>query len=273
MIFFFVVVIYNKKCCESQSCRALLKRKKDDERVLIIDNSDKICQENKETCENLNWKYINMGGNKGLTKAYNRAIRYLKDYSEDMIIWLDDDTYITDEYINELKEKTRKNKNIDIFMPVIKDSNDKIISPSIYTKIKIINIKNKTEIVRINKKNILGINTCLAVRISLYQDYLYNENQFLDLVDNQFFYDMRQRKVEFQIIPVEIKQSFFSTEKQTYESKIKRTKIEVHDYKIYVSNKSVIEKVMYLMRTLFWGIRGSIKYHNLKFLYEVIKSI
>lgn len=273
MTFFFVVVIYNKKCCESQSCKALLERKNGDERVLIIDNSDTVYKENKEICEKLNWKYINMEGNKGLTKAYNTAIKYLKDYIESMIIWLDDDTYITDEYIKQLKETAQKNRNIDIFMPIIKDDNNKIISPSIYTKVKNINIKKETEIEKINKKNLLGINTCLAVRISVYQDYQYNENQFLDLVDNQFFYDMRQRKVEFQIIPEKIKQSFFSSEKQNYESKIKRVKIEMHDYKVYVSNKSYIEKTMYFVRTLFWGIRGSIKYHNLKFLYEVIKNI
>lgn len=48
-----------------------------------------------------------MQGNKGLSKAYNKAIDYIMNNHLDeieYIILMDDDTYFPHEYFNEIKE-------------------------------------------------------------------------------------------------------------------------------------------------------------------------
>ena len=271
MKFFFIVVIYNKNCDESKTCQALLNRNNSDEYVMIMDNSE-IKNDNMSFCNELQWKYVSMNGNKGLSKAYNKAINILKDNKNDFIIWLDDDTFITDEYIENLKKACKINSEKKVFMPIIYDNNKKIISPSIFTKIKNFKLKDESELKKINIKNILAINTCLAVKISVYSNYRYNEKQFLDLIDNSFFYYLRKEKIEYCILPNKIIQNFFSSEKINYEKKLKRELIEIHDYKEYIKDKTLIEKFMCFFRTIFWGLRGSIQYKNTNFIFKVLKQ-
>lgn len=271
MKFFFIVVIYNKNCDESKTCQALLNRNNSDEYVMIMDNSE-IKNDNMSFCNELQWKYVSMNGNKGLSKAYNKAINILKDNKNDFIIWLDDDTFITDEYIENLKKACKINSEKKVFMPIIYDNNKKIISPSICTKIKNFKLKDESELKKINIKNILAINTCLAVKISVYSNYRYNEKQFLDLIDNSFFYYLRKEKIEYCILPNKIIQNFFSSEKINYEKKLKRVLIEIHDYKEYIKDKTLIEKFMCFFRTIFWGLRGSIQYKNTNFIFKVLKQ-
>ncbi len=54
---------------------------------------------NKEYCISKGLRYISMAGNKGLSKAYNAAIDACKD--KDVIIFFDDDTEVTEEYLDE----------------------------------------------------------------------------------------------------------------------------------------------------------------------------
>ena len=268
---FFAVVIYNKKICDSITCTELTNIIKN-EKVIIADNSEENFDLEK-MCFKKKWVYISMNGNKGLSKAYNAIIDYIKKkekYSEnDVIILLDDDTKITSEYIMRLKKMLTIHKDINIFMPIIKDKNNTIISPSQYTKIKINKIKNYEEIQKIKQENFLAINTCLAIRMRIFNEYKYNTALFLDYVDNQFFYDMRRKKEKFLCINSVIKQDFFSVENKDYNKEIIRKKIEKRDYKKFVSDKSILEKVMYYFRILYWKIRGCMKYRKIKYFIDL----
>lgn len=268
---FFAVIIYNKNICDSITCTELGNIIKN-EKVIIVDNSEK---ENdvENMCIEKNWIYIPMNGNKGLSKAYNAIIDYIKkkeDYLEDdAIILLDDDTKITNEYILKLKKMLRIHKDINIFMPIIKDKNDIIISPSKYTKIKINRIRSYDSAKDIKQKNFLAINTCLAIRMKIFNNYKYDTKLFLDQVDNQFFYDMRKKREKFFCINSVIKQDFFSTDNKNYDKEIKRKKIEKRDYKNFVSDKSILEKIMYHFRILFWKVKGVIKYRKIKYFIDL----
>ena len=268
---FFAVVIYNKKICDSVTCTELENIIKT-EKVIIADNSDKE-NDAEKVCSEKKWIYISMNGNKGLSMAYNTIIDYIKkkeDYSEeDAIILLDDDTKITSEYILKLKEMLEMHNDINIFMPIIKDKNNIIISPSEYTKLKINKIRNYKEAINLKREKFLAINTCLAIRMKIFNSYAYDTKLFLDQVDNQFFYDMRKKGEKFLCINSVIKQDFFSTDNKDYNKEIIRRKIEKRDYKNFVSDKSILEKIMYYFRVLFWKVRGCIKYRRIKYFIDL----
>ena len=72
------IVIYNKSIENSITCKNILSFNEDSIEILIVDNSTSNYG-NKTYCEKKNIKYISMGGNQGLSKAYNAAIDLSKD--------------------------------------------------------------------------------------------------------------------------------------------------------------------------------------------------
>lgn len=72
-----VVVVYNKNVSESITCDRLLKLNRNEVTLVIVDNSEKETT-NDEYCRSRNIDYISMNGNKGLSKAYNRAVEFCK---------------------------------------------------------------------------------------------------------------------------------------------------------------------------------------------------
>ena len=109
------VVVYNKKISESITCQRI----KDIDStmdILVLDNSE-IETGNERYCKAHNIRYISMDGNKGLSKAYNKAV----DNSQfsDVIVLFDDDTEITEEYFIKLRAALDEHPETDIFAPII----------------------------------------------------------------------------------------------------------------------------------------------------------
>ena len=152
--------------------------------------------------------YHSMGGNVGLSKAYNYALSILKDKSEDdIVIWFDDDTPVKQEYFDCLKNKV-VDKTFDVFVPVIYGQNGVIYSPNESGWLKGKYIKSPEQQIPQNKFN--AINSCLAVRLKAYKGYTYDEGLFMDCVDTKLFDDFRKKELKFCTLPVKIYQNFFS---------------------------------------------------------------
>ena len=105
--FYAVVVLYNKRIQDSITISYLTRLKEKSLHILILDNSmDNYVEDNKIFSTNSSLTYYSMGGNVGLSKAYNFALAILKDKSEeDIVIWFDDDTPVKQEYFDCLKKK------------------------------------------------------------------------------------------------------------------------------------------------------------------------
>ena len=88
--FFAVVVLYNTFVNDSITINNLKKIHSHSVDIIVVDNSTKDFNNEKETKAN-NWTYLSMNGNAGLSKAYNRALDYLKD--EDIILSLSTKEY------------------------------------------------------------------------------------------------------------------------------------------------------------------------------------
>ena len=200
-----VVVVYNKWCGESYTCQFLKNTKCPPDFVLVIDNSTKPI-DNKSYCKENNWMYHSMKGNAGLTKAYNEAVSVLKDKT-DVIVWADDDTHFPESYFESLGNYINQNQNANVFLPIVK-SNDTIISPCLFSTKEMI-IANSVD--ELANKEISAINSGMAVKMSLYDNYRYDEKYFLDYVDHDFMRWCRLNSKDFCVMKdINLEQTFFA---------------------------------------------------------------
>lgn len=253
-----VVVTYNVECENSATCSALAKI--NGLKVVVYDNST-VANRNEEFCKNHGWIFLGGGGNVGLSKAYNAAIeKLLKDGFDGYVCIFDDDTNITSDYFEALsKAKTESNANI--FVPLVY-SGEKLISPCL------LNENYRVELIETEEKalsvgGISAINSGMAVNISLFGNYRYDENIFLDGIDHNFVLDMRKKGEHIKVFPYKCLHAFSGDEKPPVSSATTRFRIFKKDYKYILRNN----KKAYLSLIGKRALSLSIKYKTLKFLF------
>lgn len=109
---YIITVIYNRRISRIRSMpqfEAFVSRYPE-AGWIIADNStdDVIVQENRETASLKNWlRYVECGGNIGLSRAYNRAIATIPQEEAYWIMLSDDDTYFSMEYLENAIRRIR----------------------------------------------------------------------------------------------------------------------------------------------------------------------
>jgi len=267
---FAVIVVYNKSINNSDTINNLLNFSLAELKLLVVDNSI-IDYNNKELCKSKNINYISMSGNKGLSKAYNAALDYVQNFSSDndLIIWLDDDTHITEEYFITLKNYLIQKKNSEVFVPIIYGQNGKIYSPNNAGFLKNKLLKSPDDSLDYKKFN--AINSCLAVKLTIYKKYRYSEKLFLDSVDQNFFEDLRQRNTNFTILPTTVSHNFSQREKKINTSQMaNRLEIRVKDLMTY-SQRCIKYTVLGVVKAFGWGVVFSWKSKSLLLLSICVK--
>lgn len=228
-----IMVIYNKCLTDSLAYKCLMERNVN---LVICDNSTKECG-NEGIATKDGKAYLSMGGNLGLSYAYNRGIEYIfEKYQPEDVDWIclfDDDTHISEEYFSALE-----NGMGEIILPIVKDAAG-IMSPvkmkgRIATRFLSVEEAAKTAGVEIS-----GINSAMAVRARIFRDYRYNEQMFLDYIDHMFIIDMRKRNIYPNVIPIEIHQNFSAME-YSKESEINRFRIQKKDLKIFYKGNPLL---------------------------------
>ena len=232
-----IIVVYNKEVSDSKTIRKLQTIPYLE--VIVVDNST--CNNfNDSFCKNNNIKYISMNGNKGLSKAYNVAIDSIT--CTDVIVLLDDDTNITEDYFEKLRLAVLKNPDVDVFAPVIRGQDGVIYSPNSYNFFKNKLIKSSTD--PIPQKSFNAISSCLAIRKRVFDDYRYNEVLFVDEIDHCFFREQRERNKKFIVLNITINQNFHQREKKIDPKKAwLRVKIRIIDI---FRHARLINKIKYL---------------------------
>ena len=220
-----VIVVYNKWCGDSYTCQFLKNTNCPPDYVLVIDNSTKPI-DNESYCKENNWIYHSMQGNMGLTKAYNEAISILKDMA-DVIVWADDDTHFPDLYFESLQNYIKENRNASVFLPIVK-SRETIISPCIFSTKEMVIANSVNELA---DKKISAINSGMAVKMSLYNNYRYDEKYFLDYVDHDFMRWCNLTSKDFCIMEdITLAQTFFAQGNASKKAKRIRFNIYKKDY-------------------------------------------
>lgn len=256
---YFVVVIYNKDCEDSPSFKyalanhSLLK-------IIVVDNSE-IKTNNEVYCSQKGIPYISMNGNAGLSKAYNKALEYIKD-NKGFIIWADDDTSFPYNYLEDMLA-LMNNNHLSVGLPLVMTS-DHIYSPSIFDKYGIPKrIKSLTDL----SERLTGINSGMIVDLDVYSSYRYDEEMFLDFIDHDFCWACNKagRTIGFTNRVILQQESFFSS-KLNIRSLMIRRHIFRRDF-IRFCDKNDIRKIVG-WKTLFNGEIAIV----LKFLRQILNN-
>lgn len=204
-----LIVVYNQTLCESKTFNSIKDIPGID--VIIADNSTKDFG-NQIIAQQSGCTYISMNGNEGLSKTYNKVLSTL-DKRSGLICLFDDDAQVGQNYFDALNKAARKHSDINIFAPIVKDRVG-ILSPCIISGISVSRTK---DVESIPQDAISVINSGLAIRLKVFEDYQYDEGQFLDYVDHAFIKDIvnhDKRKV-YIMDNVEIVQRFSGSEKSS----------------------------------------------------------
>ena len=198
-----IVVVYNKSIENSVTCAGIggCGHKVD---VVVADNSERDYG-NAVACAELGYRYVPMGGNAGLSMAYNAAI----DASEgaDAFILFDDDTEVGHEYFDVLFEALAEHDEVDVFAPVMVGQDGIVWSPNNSNFMKNELLSNADDEPDPAKFN--AIASCLCLRARVFKGYRFDERLFVDQIDQNLFDDLRAQKRLFMKLPIQVKQNFY----------------------------------------------------------------
>ncbi|MHB1314628.1 MAG: glycosyltransferase [Christensenellales bacterium] len=226
------VVVYNKCITECQTINAL--KNMTGIEVFLADNSTKDYG-NRGLAEKAGYHYVDMGGNKGLSKAYNAVINKLVK-NDDILCLFDDDTTVDMVYFEKLKAAEERYPHIDIFAPIVRDKIG-LLSPCI---IHGVNVKRAASLQQIPQDAISAINSGLAIRLKIFENYRYDEGLFLDYVDHAFLKDtISHDKSRIHMIDTVIEQHFSGSERMRREAKKIRYKIFKKDITYFCKKYAV----------------------------------
>lgn len=270
MKIFCIIVIYNTHISNSITFSNLINSEMNPT-IIIIDNTDNGI-DNSDCVTYKNVRYFSMEGNKGLSKAYNAGLKIIRQetpHENDIIILLDDDTAISDEYLKALCKQAEFDCTIDIFAPVIQGQTGIFYSPARAGFFKNYYIRNEEE--DIPQKSFFAIASCSSIRWRVLQNYFFNEDFFVDLIDNNFYDEQRKKKRVFRKINVIIQQNFaLKNNDLTYERIIRRLSTWIPDFKVYCWQKPV-RFFGFFPDIVLRGMMLSLKCRNPKVLFWMIK--
>lgn len=220
------VVIYNKQCGESTTCDSISRLS--NLKVIVIDNSTEN-NENEQYCQQKGWHYIDMGGNKGLAKAYNRAEQAIDDHNAVLCLF-DDDSVVAQGYLDGLCTALEQQPDKKILMPLIYDKAG-LMSPSTSDGLA---IRRADKLEDLTQQNISGVNSGMAIRREVFDDYQYDEGYFLDYIDHAFLRDMRRLGNKIGYFKADFQhEAMFESEEATVDSVCKRFKLFKKDFRRY----------------------------------------
>ncbi len=225
-----IVVTYNVRCSESKTCQSLATQTSQDFDVIIYDNSVQDYG-NRNFCDEQGWQFLGGTGNKGLSAAYNAAIKNLQDReASGWICLLDDDTTLPEDFIQRMSNYIENNPSSDILLPILLQ-NGKIISPCRIRR-KNRYFRSPEECLAADPGELQAFNSCMTIKLSTFDDYRYDERIFLDGVDHAFLRDMKKKGKIMTVIPIECQQRFSGGEKAPENSAAARFRIYVKDTRI-----------------------------------------
>ena len=272
MKYFAVIVLYNKRTQDSVTLNRLLMLSPKQLTSIVLDNSDKdYISNNKSYCEHNGIQYYCLQGNRGISKAYNYALDLLyNEKKNDIVIWLDDDTAISQEYFDCLNRYSSL-EEYDVFAPIIRGQNGVIYSPCKTGWLKGHYINDIRQ--SIPDRKFTAINSCLAVRLKIYEKYRYDENLFLDCVDTLFFDNLRAKGKHFFLLPVEIQQNFFQRGEIDSRKLWNRFRIRIIDTKYYSKLGGFRCHVAGYIRIIGWALQFSFKTKSAIFFLKCIRQM
>lgn len=249
---YFIIVIYNQKInLEKYNCN---------QKIIFCDNSTnlEIKSFNSELFanqDNMHYLYIDMGGNVGLSKAYNRAISTLHLVSSDYVVFLDQDTEVNKCFFEKYVHFISSHGNLDVICPIVMDSVG-VLSPCEKKRKKYHHITGLENIDYTDLSKYSFINSGMCIKADVFHKISYDECLFLDFVDHDFVLSVFESGYKVGICPdIILQQNFSGVTKNTFNSDKNR-------FMIYCKDASYFYKKRYKKSAL-----GTVFLRALKLTY------
>ncbi len=249
-----LIVIYNKSLEGSITYNCI----KDNGKipVIVYDNSENDYG-NSSFAEENGIVYYTQNVNVGLSKAYNYVIDKMDFKNDDYVMVLDDDTEITEEYLNDVFTAINKHE-YDIILPIVR-SGKHIISPA---NVQFgCRVKAVDNVSKIDPSRITAINSGMVISSKVYKSIRYDEELFLDYVDHIFMREVRKKKCSTYIMNSVINQNYSRDQKQEFEAVKRRYEIFKRDYYAYC--RKCNKKLFYFLSITKLKIKYSIQYKRI----------
>lgn len=256
-----IVVVYNKSCKGSITCQALKALRHTKVSVLVYDNSVRDF-DNASYCEKQEWIYFSQRENIGISKAYNVCIDHLKkNMMVDYLCLFDDDTDISEEYFDALNSAIN-DSGADIYVPLV-FSAGRLLSPcKIKSNFNVSMFKDEQEALLYNGRDITAINSGMAIKLNVFDNYCYDEHIFLDGVDHNFMRDMNIQKRMIKVFPYRCTHEFSGDIKLSVQSALTRFQIFARDNGYILQNS----RISYFFIAGKRAVKLTFLYHSMSFL-------
>lgn len=275
-----LVVNYNLSIKESKTLINLKNNKN-----LILDNWTIFCWDNlplnsnlkifKQEFEGIKKVYIGSKKNESLMNIYNNAIEKYKD-EYDYLILLDNDTDITEDYLNEIKDLVNQNTKLNLILPKIINQNI-VYSPqlSFPTKIKRRKFFDKEEYGLKSSKDIFAINSGMVIATDYLKktNFKYDERLKFYGTDNYFINNYEKNEEQFYMMKTIINHSFSMHEKEQLEKILWRFEDYLNGSMVMLEKYKKIEKLIFLLKLIKMTIIKTKEHKTLKFLLILIKKL
>lgn len=230
-----LMVIYNRPVEESCVYRFL--RKTEGIQVVVCDNST-MEQDNQTVVEQDGGFYIALTNNGGLARAYNAGIRRIFEKggtARDFVCLFDDDSVLEENYFEALTESIYRDAN-EVFLPVVEDAQG-IMSPAVLPHLYCRRIKSYGELLKTPRRKLTGINSGMAVKLSVFEDFSYDERYFMDYIDHDFILKMRRKKIYPKLMDTHIRQNF-SADTDSAQEAVERFTRQRKDLRLFYDDKT-----------------------------------
>ena len=262
-----IIVTYNKKISSIDNIQ-FLNNNKTNVKLTICDNSEEqeIRTANHRYCMKYKIKYSDMHGNKGLSRAYNEAIKELKN--DDWMVIFDQDTDVPIDYFSELEKSIAAYPSINIHVPVVKSIKGQM-SPS---KLNRYCVKKILSIAPGAYTDITAINSGMAIRKEVFDAVgNYNENIFLDYLDHFFIREYHKHFRQIAVFDCVLNQEFSDDDHSNFSRDLKRFQIYKNDFYEFCKD-SATGRIYYLLKLSYRAAKLSIAHKKIGFLKMFMKG-
>lgn len=227
--------------------------------IHICDNSEdkEIKESNVSFCNELLIEYHDMGGNAGLSKAYNRAVDSCRS---SIICIFDDDTQVNSSYFQILVKQIEIHGS-GVYIPLVYNR-DSLMSPLDSLGPAIFRYRNLNSF---NPETCYAINTGMAITRDIFDLVRYDESLFIEWVDHSFCQSAHNAGVRFHLLTdIKLEQNY-SRETNSVEAALHRERLAASDLRVYYSG-SMMYRIYGFVYRCYRVIKCCIKYNTLSFL-------
>lgn len=251
-----VVVLYNSELKSIKALDVLLTHPLV-RSVVVCDNSDDGMDHMHMEKSSKRIRTFNMGGNVGLSRAYNFAV---SKCTADYVLILDDDSELPVNYFETAASHIAAD-DADVYMPLVRSS--KILMSPCRKKGKRFVALDGAE--QISGMTISGINSGLIVRRSTYDKVSYREELFLDMVDHAFFDDVHAAGLRISVMTDVVLLQDYSRETDDFEAAKSRYLISKRDNRAYF-NGPFADRAFCEAQLLYWKLKKAARFKRLSVL-------